>query len=181
MEKNSCCFIGHRTVEDKEVVFAKAKAVIETLVKEKGVRIFHFGSRSEFDEGCHQIVTALQAEYPDIKRVNYHCKSEAPVKKEEKAFLEQALERATKRKIALRDFERAKTSERIANAGKASYAERNEEMIDDSDYCVFYYLEEYRPQGVERCVSSGKSGTKLAYEYATSKKKTIFEIVEGEE
>ena len=30
-------------------------------------------------------------------------------------------------------------------AGKASYIERNFAMIDDSDYCIFYYDNNYKP------------------------------------
>ena len=29
-------------------------------------------------------------------------------------------------------------SDKVASAGQASYIERNELMINDSDYCVFY-------------------------------------------
>ena len=34
----------------------------------------------------------------------------------------------------------------IENAGKASYVERNQEMIDKSKYCVIYYDENYLPK-----------------------------------
>ena len=29
---------------------------------------------------------------------------------------------------------------RVERAGKASYVERNQEMIDASDFCIFYYI-----------------------------------------
>ena len=65
-------------------------------------------------------------------------------------------------------------SDRIWSAGKASYVERNQDMIDASDYCVCYYNEHYQPP--KRKYSKRdvfeyqpKSGTGLAYEYATYK------------
>lgn len=54
-------------------------------------------------------------------------------------------------------------------AGKGAYIERNQAMIDDSDYCVFYYDENYRIKGNKQ----GNSGTKIAFKYANGKKKVI--------
>ncbi len=153
------------------------KQLIENLISEKGVRVFHFGSKSEFDDICHRVVTELQSVYPDIVRVNYHRKSEYVVKKDEKAKLEKSWSRLLKKDITLKDFDQAKSSERVQKAGKASYLERNREMIDDSDFCVFFYIKEYKPQSNPNDTSSGKSGTKRAYDYAVRKKKTIYNIV----
>ena len=61
-------------------------------------------------------------------------------------------------------------------AGKASYVERNREMIDDSDFCVFFYIEEYKPEHDPHRKTSGKSGTKMAYDYAVRKKKPIINV-----
>lgn len=52
-------------------------------------------------------------------------------------------------------------------SGRVSYVERNQAMINDSDYCIFYYDENYQP----------KSGTALAYTYAKQKKKQIINIL----
>lgn len=62
-------------------------------------------------------------------------------------------------------------SDRVFNAGKASYVERNQEMIDASDFCVVYYDPQYRPpkrKYSKRSIGEyqPKSGTALAYEYA---------------
>ena len=66
-------------------------------------------------------------------------------------------------------------------AGKASYVERNQAMINDSDLCVFYYDENYKVD--ERKYSKRsfttyqpKSGTWLAYDYAKQKKKEIINV-----
>ena len=55
-------------------------------------------------------------------------------------------------------------SDKVASAGQASYIERNELMINDSDYCVFYIDKK----------TKYKSGTKIAHEYAKSKNKNIY-------
>ncbi len=176
METQSCCFIGHRKVQDKELVFSCVKNVIETLITENGIRAFHFGSKSEFDDLCHLAVTELQIEYRDIVRINYNRKSEYVVKKEEKSRLEESWSRLLKKDISLKDFDESKISDRVRNAGKASYVERNREMIDDSLYCVFFYNDEYKPEVNPNYSSSGKSGTKLAYDYAVRKKKKIINV-----
>ena len=64
--------------------------------------------------------------------------------------------------------------ERIENAGVARYVERNQEMIDNSDFCVFYYDENYktlRRKYSKRSVGDyqPKSGTKVAFDYANQK------------
>ena len=53
--------------------------------------------------------------------------------------------------------------------------ERNQEMIDGSDYCVFYYDENYKPprrKYSKRSVGDyqPKSGTKVAFDYANQRK-----------
>ena len=179
MEIKTCCFIGHRDVANKEVVYDRVKKVIENLIVNENVRVFHFGSRSEFDDICHEIITDFQEEYPDIKRINYNRKSEYVVKKEEKKRLEEQWSKVLHEQVSLKDFEGEKMSERVARAGKASYVERNKEMIDDSEYCVFYYKEDYKPDvRKSHYPSSGKSGTKIAFDYATSKSKEIINVAD---
>ncbi len=177
MDTQSCCFIGHRKIQDKERVFLCVKKVIETLIVENGVRVFNFGSKSEFDDLCHLAVTELQKEYSYIIRINYNRKSEYVVRKEEKSQLEESWSSLLKKDITLKDFDDSKISDRVRNAGKASYVERNREMIDDSIYCVFFYNDEYKPQTNPHYSSSGKSGTKLAYNYAVRKNKNIINVV----
>lgn len=74
-----------------------------------------------------------------------------------------------------KDYDGEMLSDRLWSAGKASYVERNQDMINASDYCVFYYDPDYQPpkrKYSKRDVSEyqPKSGTRLAYEYAYSKK-----------
>ena len=56
-------------------------------------------------------------------------------------------------------------------------------MINDSDYCVFYYDENYQPEMSKYSKRSigyyqPKSGTALAYAYAQQKKKIVINIKE---
>ena len=66
--------------------------------------------------------------------------------------------------VKVQEYEEIKRSDRVDSAGRASYIERNELMIDDSDYCIFYINEN----------TKYRSGTKIAHEYAKSKNKNIY-------
>lgn len=175
-----CCFIGHRNTEITEKIKEKLKETIEELVINKNVKIFLFGSRSNFNSLCYSIVTRLKEKYKDIKRVAYTCKSEtcllvsekekwrelySLINVEDNIYFEEEYEHKTKYK-----------------AGRSSYIERNYAMIESSDYCVFYYDESYKPE-IRRYSkkSSGyyqpRSGTYLAYIYAKQKKKTIINLL----
>ena len=71
--------------------------------------------------------------------------------------------------------------EKIRGAGKASYVERNQEMINKSYFCVVYYDESYTPQERKNNRKAivdyqPKSGTKIAYDYAVKKKRKIINI-----
>lgn len=61
--------------------------------------------------------------------------------------------------------------------------ERNQAMINDSDYCVFYYDKNYQPEMRKYSKRSigyyqPKSGTALAYAYAKQKKKIMLNILD---
>ena len=66
----------------------------------------------------------------------------------------------------------------MEKAGKASYVERNQEMINKSDFCVIYYDENYLPPRRKNSRRDlfdyqPKSGTAVVYDYAVKKKKKI--------
>ncbi len=169
MEKQSCCFIGHRDIEDAEAVFLSTKRVVEELI-EQGVRVFNFGGRSDFNDICYKIVLELEKEYPYIKRVKYNVTTEYVFYKEDK-------EKIIKMRCPnLSYYDESKISERVKKAGRASYVERNQDMINDSDFCVFFYNEGYKPLKNPYHQSNGKSGTAVAFEYAKRKKKDIINI-----
>ena len=182
MAEKRCCFIGHRTIEESEEFFTLLRDTIKRLILEEGVRYFLFGSRSEFDDLCHRIVTEFQQEFPNIVRVAYTRRSEYAVKAEEKEKMERSWASVLKTEVKLKDYDAEVQSDRVFSAGKASYVERNQEMIDDSDFCVFYYNKSYLPPRRKRSnrdLSSyqPKSGTWLAYEYAIQKSKKRDKVV----
>lgn len=182
MADKRCCFIGHRSIELTDDLLQQLKGTIKRLILEEGVRYFLFGSRSAFDDLCHHIVTEFQNEYPHIVRVAYTRRSEYAVKAEEKAKLERSWASVLKTEVKLKDYDAEVQSDRVYSAGKASYVERNQEMIDDSDFCIFYYNEAYHPPKRKRTnrdlsTYQPKSGTRLAYEYAVQKSKNDEKVV----
>ena len=64
MEGKVCCFIGHRKIEKSIELKQRVEETIKDLIENKGMNIFLFGSRSEFDDLCHSIVTELQKNNP---------------------------------------------------------------------------------------------------------------------
>lgn len=178
----SCCFIGHRKINETQELKQRLKNTIERLIKEKQVRTFIFGSRSEFDFLCHQIVSNLMSIYPTIERVVYTCKSELAVLKHDKAKLEQIFSTAFKQDITLCEYEKEVEHKTKFTSGKASYVERNKAMIDDSDICIFYYDKNYKPFKRKRSKNDvfeyqPNSGTSLAYVYAKQKNKVIINVI----
>ena len=176
-----CCFIGHRTIIETKELKERLQNTIEKLIKEKDVKTFIFGSRSEFDFLCHKIVSNLMTIYPTIERVVYTCKSEFAVLKKDKTELEQIFSNTFKQDIVLCEYEKEIEHKTKFISGKASYIERNQAMIDDSDFCVFYYDENYKPKTRKHKKSDAleyqpKSGTSLALKYAIQKKKVIINV-----
>lgn len=58
------CFIGHRKISVDENFVSQLKKRIEQLIVDKNFDAFLFGSRSEFNDLCLEIVTELQNAYP---------------------------------------------------------------------------------------------------------------------
>lgn len=164
------CFIGHRKISVNETFISQLKTRIEELITHENFDTFLFGSRSEFDEVCLEIVTELKNAYPKIKRI--YVRSAYPYIGDD---YEEHL---------LTFYDETYIPDKITNAGKASYVERNQHMIDKSDLCIFYYDENYLPAKktvpnkhyVPLPYAQLKSGTKLAYQYAVSKMKTILNV-----
>ncbi len=181
MNNKVCSFFGHRKIETTKELKQKVKEVIEDLIVNHNVFIFLFGSRSEFDSICHEVVTKLKEKYTNVVRKCYTCKSEGFTLESERAELEEYYSRYTKEKVTLLGFEEEVEHKTKYTAGRASYVERNQAMINDSDYCIFYYDENYQPKMRKYskrsvCYYQPKSGTALAYKYAKQKKKIVFNV-----
>ena len=120
-----CCFFGHREISEsvklKDILYEN----IEKLITKENVRIFLFGSKSQFNDLCHEIVTKLKETYPFVKRI--YVRAEFPyIDDSYKTYL-------------LEKYEDTYYPEKLINAGRAVYVKRNYEMIDKSDFCVVYY------------------------------------------
>lgn len=179
--KSVCSFFGHRTIPNKEEIIAPLIEKIENLIANHNVDTFLFGSRSEFNTLCHQLVTELKEKYPFIKRVAYTCRSETCTLESERAHWEEVYSYFRKEKVTLLGVEEECEHKTKWDSGRASYVERNQAMIDDSDYCIFYYDENYKPEMRKYSKRSfgyyqPKSGTALAYSYAKQKKKCIIRL-----
>ncbi len=149
-EKRSttACFFGHRTIDETQDLKRSLTAAIEHLITAEGVDTFLFGSKSRFDSLCLEIVTSFKEKYPHLKRV--YVRAEYPeITEAYKAYL-------------LRSYEDTYYPEKLRNAGRAAYVERNRELIDGSRFCIVYYSETHSP-------ATRKSGTKLALDYAVKK------------
>lgn len=186
MDNLVCSFFGHRTIEITEELKQKLKTIIEHLIVNNNVSTFLFGSRSEFNYLCHLIVTELKEKYPNIKRIAYTCRSETCVLERERQKWEGIYSHFEKREVHLLGVEEEFEHNTKYSSGKASYVERNQAMIDDSDYCVFYYDENYEPKARKYSYRSThyyqpKSGTKLAYNYAKQKRKVVINLFELQE
>ena len=151
----NCCFIGHRKIERTKELEDKVFKVVEDLIKNKNVDTFLFGSRSEFNDLCYEIVSSLKEKYPNIKRI--YVRGEY-----------QYIDDKYKDFYFLKGYEDSYLPKRCKVGSRASYVQRNFEMIDKSNYCVFYYDKNYSLKNT--------SGTKLAYNYAVGKHKAIYDI-----
>ena len=180
MTNKTCSFFGHRDVLITDEIKEKVKNTIENLIVESNVRIFLFGSKSNFDNLCLMIVSELKEKYADIRRIAYTCKSEACLIEKDREKWEKIYSRLNINDLLYVEEEREFKNKHIAN--RASYIERNQAMIDDSDFCVFYYDEKYLPEMKKYSKRSigyyqPKSGTSLAYQYAKRKKKNIINLI----
>lgn len=167
MKETTCCFFGHRKIDNTPELKAKLPEVIEKLISEENITTFLFGSKSEFDALCHEAVTEIKKKYPHIKRI--YVRAEYPyIDDNYKNYL-------------LKDYEDTYFPEQIMSAGKAVYVERNQYMIDNSSVCITYCDLNYTPSCRKNTGSvltdrHTKSGTKIAYEYAVKKGARIINL-----
>ena len=152
MKENTCCFFGHRTINETEELRTKLTEAIERLITDEKVDTFLFGSKSEFDRLCLKLVTKLKEKYPHVKRI--YVRAEFPyINDDYLTYL-------------LKSYDDTYYPEKLHGAGRAAYVKRNYEMINNSKYSIVYYDEENAP-------AAGKSGTKIALDYAIKKGREV--------
>ena len=165
--EKTCCFFGHRKIDETDELKNNLYEIIENLIVNEEIDTFLFGSKSEFDRLCLKTVTELKEKYPHIKRIYVRSAFQHIPD-----WYEDSL---------LKHYEGTYFPEHMENAGRASYVERNQEMINHSKFCVVYYDENYLPprrRNSKRDLFDYQpnSGTKIAYDYARKKKKIIINL-----
>ena len=174
------CFIGHRSLGDATQLKIKLTETVSMLISD-GVDTFLFGSRSEFDTLCWQVVTELKERYNNLKRICYKTPHEtAFTSKDERKHYELLLSKILKRDVHFTDYEEVIIPQKTQKANKNSYIMRNLEMINNSDICVFYYNKNYLPPkrklSMKGVAKQPQSGTGLVFSYATKQKKYIINL-----
>ena len=155
MKEKTCCFFGHREINETEELKSKLMEIIEKLIVDEKVDTFLLGSKSQFNNLCLELVTAIKEKYPHIKRI--YVRAEYPDINEQYT------------NYLLESYEETYYPEHIRSSGRAAYVERNYEMINKSKFCIVYYDEPKAP-------TTRKSGTKIALDYAVKKGKQIINI-----
>ncbi len=150
--ENTCCFIGHRKTENKPYLYERIKKCVIDLINNENITTFLFGSRSQFNDLCLEVVTELKGIYPDIIRVYVRAEYEY-ISADYEIYL-------------LKFYDKTYYAEKARNANRLAYVKRNEELIDASNICVFYYK-----------FDVSHSGTAIAFRYAQRHKKRIIEII----
>ena len=155
-ELYTCCFFGHRTINETEKLKERLCEIIEKLIVDEKVDTFLFGSKSLFNSLCFELVTEMKEKYPHIKRV--YVRAEYPyISEHYKEYL-------------LESYEDTYYPEKILGSGRAAYVERSYEMITKSHFCIVYYNEHHSP-------TTRKSGTKIDLKYAVKQGKQIINVV----
>lgn len=164
----SCCIIGHRKIIDN---IEKIKTLIEqqfiNLIEKENVKIFNLGYYGEFNDLCYNVLNSLKIKY-QIKTVLFSLNNEFAFTFDE---AEQYLSKYKNKKFPYKIFDEIKYLNNIDET-KFKYAcvLRNKNLIDESDYCLFYNKENY-------VLSNNRnSGTKIAFDYAKKQNKNIILI-----
>lgn len=150
--ESTCCFIGHKHLTITPILRETIKNEVIDLITKKGVIRFLFGSKSYFNTLCYSIVSELQKSFPHIRRI-YVRADYVEIEGHYESYL-------------LSRYEETYYPKSAIGSTRLAYVKRNQDMIDNSLYCVFYYDSSY---------TLGK-GTKVAFEYAKKKKRNIINI-----
>ena len=151
-EKKSCTVI---ILDEIEYASGGGKSSSGGNATDENVDTFLFGSKSEFDRLCLELVTKLKEKYPHVKRI--YVRAEFPfINDDYRTYL-------------LKSYDDTYYPEKFHGAGRAAYVERNYEMINNSKYCIVYYVEQTTP-------TTRKSGTKIALDYAIKKGREVILI-----
>ncbi len=150
--------IGHRKIQKTEKLIKKLTKVITELVEKENADTFLFGSRSEFDNLCYDIVTELRYKHVYINRI---------LVRDSYQYIDFHYTN-----YLLKYYEDTLYPPRVQGAGALCSILRNEVMIDMCDVMLTYYDVNYTP------TTKTQSGTKLAVKYARRKRKRLINFFE---
>ena len=149
-------FVGHRTIENYEVVKERLTEVVIALIENESADTFMFGSVGDFSLLCYEVVSELREKYPHIRRV--YVRAEYDVISEDGI------------KYFYSHYEDMFFSDKVLRAGARSYVVRNQVMVDMCDVLVTHCDVNYQPP------RKTKSGTQMAVAYALKKNKRVINI-----
>lgn len=149
-------FIGHRKIEYSQELENRLTNTIEHLIVNDGADEFMFGSVSDFNDLCYDVVTELKERYVHIRRIRVRAEFEH-IDDEYTEFL-------------LSIYEDTFYPPQVHGAGRLSYIKRNQVMVDMCDILIVYFNEKYVPY------TQTNSGTKIAVEYAKKKNKRLINL-----
>lgn len=133
MKEKTCCFTGHREIEDadKDTLKAALDAAIRDLIA-RGYRYFGAGGALGFDTLAASAVLSLKKEYPDIALILVlPCPNQTRYwKSEDVAAYEEIMRRADKCVY---------TSDHYFNG---CMQKRNRYLVDHSSACIAYLRRE---------------------------------------
>ena len=152
MSYKTCTFFGHREIEITKELENKLENILQDLIVNKNFVYFYFGGFGMFDELCHQIVSKLKLKYTHIQRI--YCLSD------------QRYLRINKRPKCLKDedYEEFIYLPLDFDYWYQRIYFRNIEMINQSDYIIFYVK------------NTQRSGAYKAFQYALKMKKDYINI-----
>ena len=155
----TCSIIGHREINITEKLKETIKKVVLHLIKDKNVLTFLFGSKGQFNSLCYDIITEIKVDYPESRRI--YIRAEYPfISKDYYDYL-------------LEFYEDSIYFDKNGNSSRLNYIKRNEYLINHSQYCLFYFDNNYTPK------TKTKSGTAITYYYAIKNNKEIINIKNG--
>ncbi len=175
----SCSFFGHPKINVTAELKEKLTKTVVNLIENENVRQFLFGASTDFDALCHDVVTELQGKYPDIVRIAYDTPYESSATEEDRKFLEFALSKFYKQAVRVRVYEQVVPSIDIYPPKRICDEERNRAMVDDSDFCVFFYDKNYTHDEKlyrKRFSAATKSDVGKTFRYAVRNGKEVLNL-----
>ncbi len=132
-----CCFFGYGLFEYNQFFFDSFRSFVNRLIVRKNVGYFNFGSRSDFDDLAHRVVTLEKRRIPRIARVGFPLNNEIPCLASMKEETLRAWNLLDERITEVKDFDYIVNYKEKLPYGPIANRLRNKIMIENSDIVVF--------------------------------------------